>query len=128
MRLAGDMGKTILRKIDGVAELAKRLSECPEVSRYDSAEYREAWAVADGFADLEGAFRTFLDECLPKLVDSRVRGEALVDVLQDVGEELRTILWHIQAPKFYQYLHNCSDASNADNEGKPKPPPDDSKL
>ena len=100
MRLAGDMGKTILRKIDGVAELAKRLSECPEVSRYDSAEYREAWAVADGFADLEGAFRTFLDECLPKLVDSRVRGEALVklrglDVPQNRAQLLPNILQHV---------------------------------
>jgi len=109
----------MLKKVDGVSELAKRLSECPEITRYDSGDHKEAWALADGFSDLEEAFRAFLDQHLPKVVDPQVKGEALVDVLQDIGEEFRTILWHIQYPKFYSYLHDSSGVSPAIG-GKPK--------
>ena len=51
------MQKAILKKVDGVSELAKRLSECPEITRYDSGDHKEACALADGFSDLEEAFR-----------------------------------------------------------------------
>jgi hypothetical protein len=106
------MEKPILKTVEHINELAKRLSECPEITRYDSGEDKEAWALADGFSDLEEAFRTFLDEYLPKLADPQVRGEALVEVLQDIGEEFRTILWHIQEPKFYSYLHRKTGDRN----------------
>src|SRR4051812_6457444 len=98
-----------LKEIEQINELAHRLAECPEITRFDSGEDKESWALADGFSDLEEAFRTFLDDYLPKLADPNVRGEALVDVLQDIGEEFRTILWHIQAPKFYRYLHDGAE-------------------
>jgi hypothetical protein len=114
------MEKPILKTVERINELAKRLSECPEITRYDSGEDKEAWALADGFSDLEEAFRTFLDEYLPKLADPQVRGEALVEVLQDIGEEFRTILWHIQEPKFYSYLHGDSGAESPANGSKPK--------
>ncbi len=102
----------MLKGVEQITELAKRLGECPEITRYDSGEDKEAWALADSFSDLEEAFRTFLDEYLPQLADPRVRGAALVDVLQDIGEEFRTILWHIQEPKFYGYLHGGMEAGN----------------
>jgi hypothetical protein len=104
------MQKAILKKVDGVSELAKRLSEYPEITRYDSGDHKEAWALADGFSDLEQAFRAFLDQHLPKVVDPHVKGEALMDVLQDIGEDFRTILWHIQDPKFYSSLHDGPEA------------------
>src|SRR5712692_3299318 len=113
------MEKLILKTVEHISELASRLSECPELTRYDSGEDKEAWALADGFSDLEEAFRPLLDECLPKLADPQVRGEALVEVLQDSGEEFRTILWHIQEPKFYRYLHDEVGTQNAANGSKP---------
>lgn len=109
------MEKPTLKTVEHIAELAKRLSECPEITRYDSGEHHEAWALADGFSDLEDAFRAFLDEYLPKLADPQVRGEALVDVLLDIGEEFRTILWHIQLPKFYEYLHDAGGLGKPPN-------------
>ena len=116
------MEKPTLKGIEHITELAKRLAECPEIKRYDSGEDKEAWALADGFSDLEEAFRAFLDEHLPKLADPQVRGEALLDVLQDIGEEFRTILWHIQEPKFYGYLHEGAEAGQPENGIKPKKP------
>ena len=114
------MEKPLLKTIDRVSELAKRLSECPEITRYDSGDHKEAWALADGFSDLESAFRAFLDQHLPKVADPRLNGEALVDVLQDIGEEFRTILWHIQDPKLYSYLRDGAEAGKPASGTKPK--------
>lgn len=113
------MQKTVLGTTDSVAELARRLSNCSAIKRYDSEEHNEAWALADGFSDLEGAFRTILDQQLPKLLDPEVKCEALVDLLQDIGEEFRTILWHIQYPKFYCYLHADAEKGDPTDESNP---------
>ena len=118
------MEKPTLKGIEHITGLAKRLGECPEITRYNSGEHKEAWSLADGFSDLEEAFRAFLDEHLPKIADPHIRGEALVDVLQDVGEEFRTILWHIQESKFYGYLHEGAEAGKPVNENSPKSNPE----
>jgi len=76
--------KTLLKDVAAIKALADRLSECSEVTQHDSGEYREAGVLADGFSDLEEAFRVFLAEHLPKLTNPQVRGEALVDVLQEI--------------------------------------------
>ena len=92
------------KPIDKISSLAKRLSECPEVQRFDSEKHKEAWALADGFWDLHEAFDIFTNEHLPRLLNSTVRGEELVEVLLEIGEEFRTILWHIKASRFYRYV------------------------
>ena len=114
------MTNVLLNTVEKVAELAKRLSDCPEITRYDSQDHNEAWALADGFSDLEEAFHAILDNYLPKLADKQTTGEALMDVLDDIGEEFRTILWHIKEPKFYQYLHDASTITRRNDQENPR--------
>jgi len=88
-----------------VARVAEWLSRCPEVTRYDAGEHKEAWALADSFADLEGSFRALLDEQLPKLAQGNLPPSETYDLLLDIGEEFRHILYHIlEQQKFYRYL------------------------
>ena len=84
--------------------LAERLSKCPEVTRYDKGDEKEAGVLAHAFGDLEESFRAFLDEQLPRLMNDQAPPAELVDALLEIGEEFRHILYHIHDPKFYRYL------------------------
>ncbi len=95
----------IIATPEDVARLAGRLSRCSEVTRYDAGEHREAWALAGSFADLEGSFRALLDEQLPRLAEGNLPPSETYDLLLDIGEEFRHILYHIlEQQKFYKYL------------------------
>ncbi len=94
---------TVIKNVADVKFLAERLSKCPEVSRFDDEEHKEAWALADTFADIEGEFREFLDEQLPKL--ARSEGEDLSGLLFEIGVAFQHVLHHIiEHQKFYKYL------------------------
>jgi hypothetical protein len=84
--------------------LAERLNRCEQVTRYDTATEKQAWKLAYDFLDLAESFRTFLNEQLPKLRDEGLSCGELDDVLAEIGEEFRHILWHIHNAEFYAYL------------------------
>ena len=46
--------------------LAERLNQCEQVTRYDTADEKQAWALAHSLLDLAESFRTFLDDQLPR--------------------------------------------------------------
>jgi hypothetical protein len=87
------------------AELAERLQMVDPVARYDNDSHREAWAIAHAFSDLEESFEKFSHELLPKLM-SEVTPQAGRDILLDIGEEFRQVLYHLSDLRFYRYLHN----------------------
>jgi hypothetical protein len=88
-----------------VAHLAERLSGCSEVTRYDAGEHKEAWALAGSFSGLAGSFRALLDEQLPKLAERNLPPSETYDLLLDIGEEFRHILYHIlEQQRFFKYL------------------------
>ena len=101
--------KNLLGDQANVKALAERLSQCPEVTKYDHAEEKEAGVLAHSFSDLEESFRTFLTKQLPQLMNHELSPSELFDVLIDIGEEFRHILYHIRDPKFYGYLNNQHD-------------------
>jgi hypothetical protein len=47
--------------------LARVMSRCAAISRYDTPEEEEAWTLAHAFLDLEESFDRFTGELLPKL-------------------------------------------------------------
>jgi hypothetical protein len=96
----------LLREQTAVKRLAERLSQCPEVTKYDQGEEKEAGVLAHSFGDLEESFRTFLNEQLPRLINDQATPAELCEILLDIGEEFRHILYHIHDPKFYQYLRH----------------------
>jgi hypothetical protein len=95
----------IIATPDDMAHLAERLSRCSEVTRYGAGKHKEAWALADSFADLESSFRVLLDEEFPKLARANLPPSDMNDLLLEIGEEFRHIPYHIvEQQKFYKYL------------------------
>ena len=95
----------VLKTADDVKRLAERLSACPDVMRMDEGQHKEAWALADSFTDLEDSMRAFLDDQLPKFGDENLKPEEICDLLLEIGEEFRHILYHVlENQKFYKYL------------------------
>ena len=86
-------------------QLATRLSKLKKISSLDSATERECDTLAHSFLDLKDSFKKFNDVFLPIMFDINTTDEELEDVLTDIGDEFRHILYHIKDSKYYQYLN-----------------------
>jgi hypothetical protein len=93
-----------LGNIEAVRQLAEKLSRVPEVSRYDTPEEPQGWTLAHSFNDLEESFTTFLEQQLPQLAREGSSPKETWNLLMDIGEGLRHILYHLRDPSFYSYL------------------------
>lgn len=100
-------GQRLLKDAAAINALAELLIKCPEVTRYDE---EEAGTIAHCFSDLEESFRVFLEEQLPRLVEGQLKPSEIYDLLLDIGEEFRHILYHVKGPKFYSYLYDEGEA------------------
>ena len=87
-------------------DLRQRLAACTMVNQYGPDE---AGALVHAFTDLEESMRVFLDEQLPKLTDPITQGEALEEMLMDIREEFRHILYHLHDPEFFRVVEPTHD-------------------
>lgn len=69
----------------------------------------EAGTLVHAFTDLEESMRTFLGDQLPKLIDPALKGDDLEDLLMDIREEFRHILYHLHDPKFFRIVEPTHD-------------------
>lgn len=90
-------------KSEILKELTDRFSSFKTVSKFDD-EIAESEKLVHSFSDLEETFKSLLNEHFPKLLNKNLTEEELDDLLFDVGEEFRHILYHIHTPKYYRYL------------------------
>ena len=94
----------VLASGDAVSDLARRLSRCERVARFDTDTERQGSTLAHSFSDLEGSFRKFLLELLPRLTAADSDESEIERILLDIGEEFRHILYHIRDPRYYRYI------------------------
>jgi hypothetical protein len=85
--------------------LAETLSKCSKVTQYNTAESDEAWTISHNLIDLEESFKNITNELLPELLNVKLNDEKIEDILLDIGEEFRHILYHIKNSKYYEYLN-----------------------
>jgi hypothetical protein len=90
-------------------DLADRLSGLRSVSQFDVPDEPHGSTIANALSDLEDSFSVVLKELLPQLLDETKSAEELDELLLDVGEELRHILYHIKDTRYFGYL---SDENN----------------
>jgi len=97
----------LLGDAEAVKALAISLSKCPEITKFDKGEDKEAWVLAHAFSDLEESFLKFLEHHLPALTQGQMEGSEINNLLLDAGEEFRHIIYHIKNTKFYKYIDNA---------------------
>jgi hypothetical protein len=96
---------TVIKAVEDVKRLAERLAQCPELARSGQDLKEEAWGLADSLADVEGSMRQILDVQLPKLMSENLTPPETFDLLLDIGEDFRRILYHVlEQQSFYRYL------------------------
>ena len=97
------MSKESLGQAEVIRKLAENLSKSKKVTSDDNGTEQEAWTLAHGFSDLEDSFRTFSGELLPKLLNENLSEEEIDEVLWEIGEEFRHILYHIHDNQYFSY-------------------------
>ena len=95
------MGQLLLQQRETITNLLERLSSCSLISRYGP---EEAGTIVHALSDLEGSLHKFMDNQIPKLADPSTRGASLEDLLLDIREEVRHILYHLRDPQFFRQL------------------------
>jgi hypothetical protein len=92
-----------------MGQLADKLAPQPKLRNLDSPDISEASRLAHALIDLKGSFEKYLGELLPKLIESK--DEDTIDRLQEIGDELRHISYHLHDPKFFEvYVGTVSGA------------------
>jgi hypothetical protein len=90
----------LLQSKEAFRNLVQRLSTAPVIAR----SQEEPETLAHAFSDLEVSLRKFLYEQLPRLADPSMQGEVLEDLLLEIREEFRHVLYHLHDPQFFRVL------------------------
>lgn len=90
-----------LENVSEIKMIAERLSKLDVVNKYDKGEHKEAWAIADSLSCIEESSLKITNELLPKLSDSKLHDEQIIDVLSDIGEELRHLTYNLLKKSAY---------------------------
>ena len=88
-------------KVNGLAHL---LARSDKVNDLDTTDRKECGTLAHCFNDLEESFLVVLDVLLPKLIRAEIQPEEIEDVLFDIGQEFKHILYHIKDPKYFRHI------------------------
>lgn len=84
--------------------LTNILSRSKKINSFNSNNEKEQDTLAHSLLDIEESSKKIIDSLLPKLISDDLSEEEIENILFDIGEELRHILYHIHTPKFYKYL------------------------
>lgn len=112
------MTRPLLQTRDACDNLRERLEECPAVRQYGA---EEAATLMHAFSDIESSARRFLCDQLPRLADPGTRRESLEDLLAEIQEDFRHILYHVHDPQFFRLVEPTHDwlrlSSECEGEG-----------
>ena len=89
--------------IEKLNAIIKNLEKCQSGTKYSTVEENQADTLANSFLDIEEALNIIRDQ-IPKFYLNHLDASEVDDLIFDVGEELRHILYHIYSTKVYDYL------------------------
>ncbi len=84
--------------------LKSTLSNCAIVTKHSTEAEDQADTLAHALIDMEESMNAITTALLPKLYKERVDKEMVEDIVMEIGEELRHILYHIRDTKVFDYL------------------------
>ncbi|MDX1920437.1 MAG: hypothetical protein SFU25_06840 [Candidatus Caenarcaniphilales bacterium] len=100
------MKDKVSQNIQDLNFLAEKLARNKSLIKFNNPNESEpeSWSLAYALLELENSCSKFTKELLPKLVSENLSEDEINDLLHEIGEELRHILYHIKDSKFYSYL------------------------
>jgi hypothetical protein len=87
--------------IEEAESLRRRLAQSAFVSRLDGDEHEEAGAIAYGLGDIAESCQEILDQRLPALRRPGISDEEIEELLIEIREDLRHILYHLSESRFF---------------------------
>ena len=99
-----------------IVQLAERLSRISEITKLNRGEEKEAWTIAHAFSDMEESMFALTQSYFPKLLAEKMPVSDLVILLQEIGEELRHIVYHLSDMRYYQYIWPDREDMSTENE------------
>lgn len=90
---------SISKRISSISDM---LRKCAAVTRHDSSGHSEADAIAHAVLDMESTFVFLKNEVFPKLSSGALSGDDAVEVLWEIRDQLRHIVYHIRDCKSFE--------------------------
>ena len=103
------MRSRILEDMDAVKALAARLQPLSVVAdavrrRGQGSAQEEAWQVATALADIEESSHRLFERIIPEFLKADPGSSRALELLTDIGEEYRHILYHIRDSVLFDHI------------------------
>jgi hypothetical protein len=95
--------------IDKYKCLVNNFRKLDKINSYDSDKEKESDTLANAILDIAESSSLIVNELVPKLTANDISESQIEDILHEIGEEFRHILYHIKDSKYYGYLDNSID-------------------
>ena len=92
------------RSSDDIIKMAGLLARIERIAAFDDEEEEEAWRLAHALCDIRDSCEKIAQNLFPAIMSSGLSEDDLEEALLSIGEELRHILYHVKACRFYGYV------------------------
>jgi hypothetical protein len=89
--------------IEKLKIVTRNLEKCERVTKHSTKGENQADTLANSLIDIEEALKK-MNEQIPKLYLKDLTEDEVDDLILELGEELRHILYHINDTAVYDYL------------------------
>ena len=93
-----------MKYIEKLNLIKLNLEKCERVNKHTTQEENQADTLANTYIDIEDGLKVIIEEQIPKLYLKDLTKEEVDELILDIGEELRHMLYHIKDTKVYSYL------------------------
>ncbi|WP_138484934.1 hypothetical protein [Dyadobacter bucti] len=96
--------------IQKLRALMANLERSSILNKLSTKEDNQIDTLANALIDIEESLKKVINEHIPHFYQNELSEEEVEDIIFDIGEELRHLLYHINDTKVYNYLKpNSSD-------------------
>ncbi|MBM3489103.1 MAG: hypothetical protein FJX68_01425 [Alphaproteobacteria bacterium] len=98
------MNKRLISDPQALERLLATLSKYACVRRFDEPDEPEAARLTHAFADIEDSLVRLQHVHLPNILAGALTEQEMADLLTEIGEEFRHILYHVRDTRYFRDL------------------------
>lgn len=91
------------KEVKDTKNLHKVLKKSKKIAKFDSEDEPGSSKLAYSLSEIEKSCLAFYMKLLPRLKQMNEQ-DGIEEILHEIGEEFRHILYHIEDSKYYSYL------------------------